>query len=167
MEKFLYTYRCSGFLGLMVILLSIWGALGISILLLSVSGSDLGVSETEFSRDAPWTPPGPFIGVVWALLYSLMAFSIWRLNDIANSGAIQFAILGLIAWCLVWPFYAFDTLNRWPGLIGNLGIFLISGALVLRLWRRDKVAALSISLVTIWITIATGTIIDGAIRYGW
>lgn len=67
----------------------------------------------------------------------------------------------------VWPFYAFSETSRVPGLIGNFGILIISGFLVLQIFPYSRPATFMIAPVSIWISIAIATIFDSARRFGW
>ena len=168
MNKFLEAFQSQDLVGLILNLVAIWGALALSIVLLAKLGSGFG-AENNGPRDAPWTPPGELIGAVWACLYTLMAVSLWVLNFGASEYQFfnKLSVIVLIIFCLMWPFYAFDTPSRWPGLLGNIGILLLAIFAVWRLWPHSHAAALMIMPVAIWITIASATIIDGARRYGW
>ena len=154
--------------GLISNVLVVWGALALSIAILLWTGSSFG-RGTAGPRSAPWTPAGEFIGAVWSLLYTLMALSLWRLNQLPREtrNHLKLAVIALIAFCLVWPFYAFDTATRWPGLLGNFGILVLALFATWRLWPYCRTAALMIAPVAAWITIASATILDGARRFGW
>ena len=98
-----------------------------------------------------------------------MALSLWVLNrtPAAGGASLKLGVLLLIGFCLVWPFYAFSQTSRLPGLLGNIGIFVIAVFVVWRLWPYSITAAGMIAPVAVWITIATASILDGARRYGW
>jgi tryptophan-rich sensory protein len=148
--------------------LAVWIALTISIVLLLATGGSTGFDEGS-PRGAPWTPPGAVIGAVWTLLYTLMGLALWAINHISSKHRWRARgfVLALIGFCLVWPFYAFGTSSRWPGLLGNLGILALAVLAVIQLLPSSRLAASLVAPVAIWITIATATILDGAIRYGW
>ena len=106
---------------------------------------------------------------MWFLLYTLMALSLGVLNraPAAPGTSLKLIVALLIAFCLVWPFYAFSETSRLPGLLGNIGVLLLAASAVWQLWPVSRSAALMIAPVAVWITIATATILDGARRYGW
>jgi tryptophan-rich sensory protein len=106
---------------------------------------------------------------VWFLLYTLMALSLWVLNrsPAAQGTSLKLGVIVLIAFCLVWPFYAFSETSRVPGLLGNIGILAIASLVVWRTWPYSSPAALMIIPVALWIVIATASILNGARRYGW
>lgn len=150
-------------------LLAVWSVLYVSIVILAATGSGFGAATDATPRSAPWTPSGAFIGGVWTLLYTLMAVALWRINWVAVPVRfpLRMIVLALFAFCIVWPFYAFDTPRRWPGVFGNLGILVLSITAVTLLWRHSISAALAIAPTAVWILIATAAILDGARRYGW
>lgn len=169
MNQLFAALSSTGWSGLVCNVLVVWASLAISILLLSQFGSNFGSTSPDGPRGAPWTPPGAFIGAVWSCLYTLMGLSLWVLNRVPTSSraSLKWGVCVLIAFCLVWPFYAFSPTSRWPGLLGNFGIFLLAACLVLGLWSLSRTAALMTVPIALWITIATATILDGARRYGW
>jgi tryptophan-rich sensory protein len=169
MSKIADAFNSPGWIGLASNLLAVWILLAASIWLLSRTGSDFGAATATSPRDPPWTPPGAFIGAVWALLYTLMALSLWVLNrtPAAGGASLKLGVLLLIVFCLVWPFYAFSQTSRLPGLLGNIGILVIAVFVIWRLWPYSITAAGMIAPVSVWITIATASILDGARRYGW
>jgi len=169
MKNLMGAYKSKGWLGLVLNVVTVWLVLGASLLMLVQMGSGFGAPLPGGPQDAPWTPPGAFIGAMWVVLYTLMGASLWLLNRApeSTSGSPRRAVLFLIGFCIVWPFYAFDTPNRWPGLLGNLGILVIAVFATWRLWPLSRAAALMIAPVAIWITIATASILDSGRRFGW
>jgi tryptophan-rich sensory protein len=149
----------------------VWAALGLSVVLLMTTSGSSGFDELDdrSPRGAPWTPPGAVIGAVWTVLYGLMGVSLWAVNRTPADlqPRLRAVVLALIAFCLVWPFYAFDTTSRWPGLLGNLGVLALAVTAVVSLLPHSRLAAGAVALVAVWTSVATATIIDGAVRYGW
>lgn len=168
-NRLLAVYKSPTGAGFVLNVITVWFALAASFLLLAWSGSSFGVTVPGGPKDAPWTPPGAVIGAVWCGLYTLMGTSLWALSRLPSPtrGSLQKAVLFLIGFCLVWPFYAFDARSRWPGLLGNMGILLIALYVVWKLWPTSRTAALMIAPVAVWITIATASIVDGARHFGW
>ena len=148
-------FRSPGLVGLGVNVLTVWAVLAVSILVLSRNGSDFGSDTSGAPRSAPWTPPGPAIGAVWAVLYTLMAVAAWGLNKVPapDAATARIAIIALIGFCIIWPFYAFDTKSRWPGLLGNLAILVLALFAISQLWTLATAAALLIVPVALWITV--------------
>lgn len=155
--------------GLISNLLIVWTVLFVSLVVLSKMGSGMGTELESAPRGAPWTPPGAVIGGVWTTVYTLMALSLWRINSVGlpESFAPKLWVISLIAFCIIWPFYAFDTPSRWPGLLGNVGIFALSLVAAWRVSMHSVTAASLLLPTTVWITVATISILDGARRYGW
>ena len=60
----------------------VWAALGLSIVLLTITRSSTGFDLTEALADHTWTPPGAVIGAVWTILYTLMGVSLWAINHV-------------------------------------------------------------------------------------
>lgn len=167
MSRLLVAARSTGWVGLVTNVGLVWLALATSIGLLTLTGNPTDGGDGP--RGAPWTPPGAVIGGVWTVLYTLMGVALWAVNrvpDPARAGC-RAAVLLLVGFCLVWPFYAFGTASRWPGLLGNLGILALAVLAVGRLRPHSRLAAGAVAPVGVWITIATATILDGAARYGW
>jgi tryptophan-rich sensory protein len=168
MARFWPLQRSTGWGGLALNVCLVWAALALSIALLTATGGSSGFDGSG-PRGAPWTPPGAVIGAVWTVLYTLMGVALWAVNHTPSAvqPRLRAAVLALIAFCLVWPFYAFGTASRWPGLLGNLGILGLAVLAVIRLRPHSRLAAGAVVPVAVWITVATATILDGAARYGW
>jgi tryptophan-rich sensory protein len=168
MTRIIEAFDSQGLIGLSTNLFMVWAALAVSVLGPSLLGSTIGGGGSGL-RDAPWTPPGWFIGAVWACLYTALGVALWTLNRVTvtqrTSGKV--AILVLLGVLVTWTFYAFSETTRWPGLIGNVAILLIALFVVWRLWPVSRNAALLVAPVAVWITIATATILDAARLYGW
>ncbi len=169
MQKIATIFNAPGWAGLFSNVFLVWTVLALSIFMLAKLGSGFGAATAEGPRSAPWTPSGAFIGGVWSLLYTLMALSLWSLNRMSSSPEVhlKWVVVLLIVFCLIWPFYAFDAMSRWPGLLGNLGILLIAAYAFWRILPYSLSTALLILPVVVWIIIANLSILDGARRYGW
>ena len=168
MTRILEVFNSPGVDGLVCNLLMVWVALAFSVLGPSLLGITFGAGVAG-ARDAPWTPPGWFIGAVWVCLYTLLGLALWTLNRVpqVSPGSEKLGVFVLLAVLVTWTFYAFSPTSRWPGLLGNLAILVISVFVVWRLWPHSRPAALMVVPTAIWILIATATILDGARRYGW
>jgi tryptophan-rich sensory protein len=154
--------------GLICNLLAVWAALALSVLGPMAIGITIGGAATGPSN-APWTPPGWFIGLVWVGLYTGLGFALWFLNrtPAGDRKKGKSGVLVLLVVLVTWTFYAFSETTRWPGLIGNIAILLMALFVVWRLWPVSRKAAYLVAPVAVWITIATATIVDGARLYGW
>ena len=168
MDRIAALFSSPGPLGLAAHVAAVGACLLLSIVVLAKAGSGFGAEAADGPRGAPWTPPGVFIGAVWTVLYTLMAVALWLVNRMpAAPESLAWLLVALIGLCIVWPFYAFDTPSRWPGLLGNLGILALALLAVGRLWPFSPPAALLVAPVALWITVATASILDGARRYGF
>jgi tryptophan-rich sensory protein len=167
MTRIIEAFDSQGPIGLSVNLLMVWAALAVSVVGPSLLGSTIGGASGL--RDGPWTPPGWFIGVVWAGLYTALGVALWVLNRVPATQQTpgKVAIFVLLGVLVTWTFYAFSETTRWPGLIGNIAILLIALFVVWRLWPVSRNAALLVAPVAAWITIATATILDAVRLYGW
>jgi tryptophan-rich sensory protein len=168
MARIIEAFDSQGPIGLSVNLLLVWAALTVSVLGPSLLGATIGGGASGL-RDAPWTPPGWFIGAVWVGLYTALGVALWMLNRVPATLRTpgKVAVLVLLGVLVTWTFYAFSETTRWPGLIGNIAILLIALFVVWRLWPMSRNAALLVAPVAVWITIATATIVDAARLYGW
>ena len=169
MYRMMEIINSPGWVGLVSHLMIVWGVLALSIWILTAIGNNLGESAPPAVRGAPWTPPGEIIGAVWSVLYSLMAIALWLLNrsELHNMTSLKLIIILLIGFCILWPFYAFSESSRLPGLVGNVGIFVIAVVAIWRLMPYSQAAAIMIVPTAVWITVAIASILDGARRYGW
>ena len=167
MRRFCAGLEDPGLTGLAYNVVAVWLALFSSLILLAATGNSMGAQTSPAPRGAPWTPPGPFIAGTWMLLYTMMALSMWRLNVVSHRASLKWTVLALFAFCLLWPFYGFDNVTRWPSFLGNVGIFVLAIFAVWRLWPHSRTGALLIAPTVLWISIATASILDGARRYGW
>jgi tryptophan-rich sensory protein len=107
--------------------------------------------------------------VVWLCLYTLLGFALWTLNRVEPPvrGSLKMGVFVLLVVLVTWTFYAFSQTSRWPGLLGNVAVFVVVLVVVWRTWPYSRSAALMVAPVAVWITIATATILDGARLYGW
>jgi tryptophan-rich sensory protein len=167
MARVFAAFDSPGWLGLVCNLLLVWAAIAVSTLGPVVLGVTIGGGGGL--RDAPWTPPGWFIGLVWLCLYTLLGFALWTLNRVDQPvrGSLKAGVFVLLLVLVTWTFYAFNQTSRLPGLLGNIAIFIVVLVVVWRTWPHSRPAALMVAPVALWITIATATILDGARLYGW
>jgi tryptophan-rich sensory protein len=167
MARVFAAFDSPGLLGLVCNLLLVWSAIAVSTIGPVVLGVTIGGGGGL--RDAPWTPPGWFIGIVWLCLYTLLGFALWTLNRVDQSprDSLKAGVFVLLIVLITWTFYAFNQTSRLPGLLGNIAIFIVVLVVVWRTWPHSRAAALMVAPVGVWITIATATILDAARLYGW
>jgi tryptophan-rich sensory protein len=168
MTQILSAFDSESWIGLVLNVLLVWVALTVSVLGPVALGITIGGGASG-PRDAPWTPPGWFIGAVWVCLYTLLGISLWALNRVSEPprSSLKVAVFVLLAVLVTWTFYAFAESTRLPGLLGNIAIFVVVAYVVWTLWPHSRPAALMVAPVAVWITIATATIVGGARLYGW
>ncbi len=104
-----------------------------------------------------WNPPGYVFGIVWPLLYLLMALAMWRLwlcrpirETWPGFGLIGLQLVLNIAWSGV--FFARQHIG-YGFLVLLLIVLLIYPTLIL-IGRRDRTAALLLVPYTGWVTFA-------------
>jgi uncharacterized protein YdeI (YjbR/CyaY-like superfamily) len=83
---------------------------------------------------------------------------VWDRPPAAQGTSLKLSVVVLIAFCLVWPFYAFSETSRLPGLLGDIGIFAIAAFVVRRLLPYSHLVVQVIAPVAVWISIATASI---------
>ena len=106
---------------------------------------------------SPLTPPGPVFGIVWSILYALMAWAACRMHGTERSidnrplrwWLVQL-LLGLL-WCIMF----FGHGGILAGLIIISANTLAVIVTVVLFWRRNEVAALLMLPLLLWLTLAT------------
>lgn len=122
--------------------------------------------STDYSPKALYEPPDYMIGLVWIVLFALMATSRWLLNSSPEIGASQARawVTFLVIFCLIWPLYSLAIGSVIGGLLGNFETIAIATFAVIRVWMISKPAAFLIMPVILWVTFATATIfLNGSI----
>lgn len=106
---------------------------------------------------SPLNPPGPVFGVVWSILYVLMAWAACRMHAVERSvnnrplrwWLIQL-LLGLL-WCIVF----FGMRDILGGLIVIIATTFATIVMAVFFWRRDGLAGLLVTPLLLWLTLAT------------
>ena len=117
-----------------------------------------GWDSTTDHAPQPWfEPPGWVVGVVWLVLFSLMASARWTLNSYTIIGVVRARamITLLIISCLLWPFYSIAIGSLVGGLVGNIMTIAIAIVAIVYAWPRSRDAALFILPVVLWLSFAT------------
>ena len=117
-----------------------------------------GWDSTTDHAPQPWfEPPGWVVGVVWLVLFSLMASARWTLNSYTIIGVVRARamITLLIISCLLWPFYSIAIGSLVGGLVGNIITIAIAIVAIVYAWPRSRDAALFILPVVLWLSFAT------------
>lgn len=132
--------------------------LTLGIQLLGAYFTALSVNEWYPTLDkSPLTPPGAVFGIVWTILYFLMALAacrvFGRIGTISNRPLRWWLIqllLGFI-WCIVF----FGQQSMLAGLIIICCTTLAAIVTTVLFWRRDDLAGLLMAPLVLWLTLAT------------
>ena len=105
-------------------------------------------------------PPGWFVGGVWVGLIVLMGLAIWRIHQVPSPKAVTIGrlIIGLIAFCLSYPFYTMGLKNETIGLIGNIASFLFAAYIIARAWPLSRPCAWLLFPILPWLVYASAII---------
>ncbi len=103
-------------------------------------------------------PPSWAFGVVWPILYALIAvtgYRIWQKRAVPGARWLWplFLLQLLMNW--VWSFIFFSGHLLWPAYIWIVALVLIVGLLVIMLWRQDRISAYLMMPYLGWICFAT------------
>lgn len=106
---------------------------------------------------SPLTPPPPVFGIVWPILYTLMAFSFWRLWQIRERAGVKtililFAAHMLLNWS--WNFVFFEFHLLLPAFVLLMAILIYACLLMLMIIKVSKPAALFLLPYTVWLSFA-------------
>jgi translocator protein len=127
----------------------------------------LGWDAPSLSQSKAWFDPPEYVfGLVWTVLFGLMATARWILNDasIESSRQAQRWVTGLIGFCLLHPLYTLAFHSSISVLIGNLATMALASFVIVKVWPISQVASALISPVALWLAIATVIILS---RLGW
>lgn len=138
------------------ILVAVVAVTGINVLIFTFNW-DISAESTVKSLFAP---PEYLIGIVWTILFILMAIARWWLNSYGATGkSARTWITVLMISCLVYPLYSLALGSRIGGLLGNLETITLTIFVVVRVWSISKSAALLVLPVIPWVIYATATIL--------
>ncbi|MCC5947556.1 MAG: tryptophan-rich sensory protein [Nitriliruptoraceae bacterium] len=141
-----------------------WGALLVALLLAFAAGAvgnllqGDGVAERYLALDRPvWAPPSEAFGIVWPVLYLLIAIAGWRLwerrsRPIARvTGGLWLAQLIVNA---VWPGVFFGLEAFGPAIAVIVTLVALVASTVATAWRADRLAAALLVPYLAWIAYA-------------
>ena len=115
--------------------------------------------DTSSPKTAPslYDPPGWFIGVVWTVLFALMGAARWRILKSGGKNAAFHArlVVGLIVFCLIYPFYTLGLRSILIGLIGNVATAIFAAWIIAQIKTSSRTAAVFVSPVVAWLSFAT------------
>ena len=102
-------------------------------------------------------PPGWFIGVVWTVLFALMGAARWRILTSGGEKAVLHSrlVVGLIGFCLIYPFYTMGLRSMVIGLIGNVATAILAVWIIAQIKASSRSAAVLVSPVVGWLAFAT------------
>jgi translocator protein len=106
-----------------------------------------------------FAPPTYLIGIVWTILFVLMATARWQLNFDEIDASARTWVTVLIISCLVYPLYTLAFDNAISGLLGNLETIALAAFVIFRVWSISKFAALLIVPIIPWVLYASSIII--------
>jgi translocator protein len=121
-------------------------------------GEDVG--ERYLALELPaWAPPQDAFGLVWPVLYVLIAAAAWRVWRAAHGAAPARTELSLWLAQLVvnaaWPGVFFGLEAFGPAVAVIVVLDLLVVATIVAFWRRDRWAALLLVPYLLWILYAT------------
>lgn len=122
-----------------------------------LTAADVGGWYQSLNR-APYNPPSWAFGVVWPILYALIAiagFRIWQRRDKPEMKLLcgLFALQMILNWG--WSFIFFSLHWLWPAYLWISALVMIVAVMVILLWRHDRVSACLLLPYLLWIMFAT------------
>jgi translocator protein len=104
-------------------------------------------------------PPTYLIGIIWTILFVLMATARWQLNFDVIAADARIWVTVLMISCMVYPLYTLAFNNAISGLLGNLETIVLTAVVVFRVWSISEFAALLILPIIPWVSYASLVII--------
>jgi tryptophan-rich sensory protein len=98
--------------------------------------------------------PGYLIGMIWVILFGLMATARWYLNFLEGKNYYQNIIVFLIFICLIYPVYTVGLANLYVGIAGIIVTAFFAIFVVWRLWNISRKSAYYIIPVIVWLFFA-------------
>lgn len=105
-----------------------------------------------------WTPPSTLFAPVWTALYALMAIAAWRAWRVSLPGNayVTGCLYGLqLALNALWSICFFGLKRPGLALVDIVLLWLLLLALLVRLWRKDRLAGLLWAPYLAWVTFAS------------
>jgi benzodiazapine receptor len=104
-----------------------------------------------------FNPPNGIFPPVWATLYLLMAFAVWRIARLPSSLARRTALIlffAQLALNAAWSWMFFAAHSPWLGLVNIVPQFLLVVATIVAAARIDRPAALALTPLAAWVGFA-------------
>lgn len=123
-------------------------------------------SSAGYAQRASFAPPGYVIGIIWMILFALMASARWCLNALENNRAkrARLYVTILLLSCLVWPLYSLAIGSVAGGLWGTIWTIALALFTLASTWHVSKKASYFILPVFLWVIFALIIIVTEA---GW
>jgi benzodiazapine receptor len=108
----------------------------------------------------PYTPPGWLIGIIWAVLFTLMGISlffVWRKDLRLATPSIRKAITIFVAQLLVnvlWSAAFFGLRSPIAGLTAIAALWILVLVTIIMFWRISRDAALLLVPYILWVSAA-------------
>ena len=108
------------------------------------------------------TPPGYLVGIVREFLFAGMGTARWLLLHSGNPrlNGYTWLVVGLAAFCLVYPFYTLAPGSNLAGLIGNIGTILVALFVAWKIRKASGPAAALVFLIIPWVSFASISVIQ-------
>jgi tryptophan-rich sensory protein len=102
-------------------------------------------------------PPGWLIGGVWVGLILLMGVAIRQIRQVPSLESLRIGrlIIGLIVFCLCYPFYTLGLKNEAIGLAGNIATFLFAAIIIAKAWPLSRTCAWLLFPILPWLVYAS------------
>lgn len=142
-----------------------WMSLSLFIITLEAVGGLIGLVTSRnidnwyaHLEHAPLNPPDWAFGVVWPLLYLLIAVAGWRLWSRRHNPGIKplialYIIQLVMNWA--WSFIFFSAHLLWPSFIWIVALVIVVAALIALSLRREPVTAGLLLPYLLWIMFAS------------
>ncbi|GGI06360.1 tryptophan-rich sensory protein [Egicoccus halophilus] len=124
-----------------------------------LQGDDVGERYLALDRPA-WAPPQEAFGIVWPVLYLLIAIAAWQVWR--TSGGLAAARGPLTLWAAqlvvnaVWPGVFFGAGAFWPAVAVILLLDVLVVGTLVQFWQRSMLAGVLLLPYLAWIFYATG-----------
>lgn len=93
---------------------------------------------------------------VWLGLFGSMGAAFWRLqHDQPRVPGAAWAVLVLVLNCAAYPAYTLGFQSRDLGMAGNAFTALLAAGCIGASWRRSRLAALAVTPVLVWVSLAS------------
>jgi tryptophan-rich sensory protein len=105
-------------------------------------------------------PPGWLVSSVWVGLILLMGLAIRQIRQVPSPKSVRIGrlIMGLIVFCLSYPFYTRGLKNETIGLAGNIATFLFAMYIIATAWPLSRTCAWLLFPILPWLVYASAVI---------